>query len=69
MTHYPNGECYCGCGGVTPPQSYFLPGHDKRAEAKVIREKYGGVIEFLVAHGYGPKAKSDTTVTTESGIS
>lgn len=28
----PNGLCWCDCGGTTKPGSYFLQGHDKRAE-------------------------------------
>jgi hypothetical protein len=28
----PNGLCYCDCGQTPSPGSYFLQGHDKRAE-------------------------------------
>ena len=50
----PTGECWCGCGAETPVGSFFVQGHDKRAEARVILEKYGSVPDFLLAHGYGP---------------
>lgn len=50
----PTGECWCGCEQETGLGSFFLPGHDKFAESAVISMKYGGVPEFLVAHGYGP---------------
>lgn len=32
MPSAPNGHCWCDCGGQTKPGSYFLQGHDKRAE-------------------------------------
>jgi hypothetical protein len=31
-TPMPNGLCWCDCGGKTKPGSYFLQGHDKRAD-------------------------------------
>jgi hypothetical protein len=31
-TPAPNGLCWCDCGGKTKPGSYFMQGHDKRAE-------------------------------------
>ena len=54
---FPTGRCYCGCGGATEPTSYFAPGHDKRAEAKVVKDVYGSVVYFLAAHGYGPEGR------------
>jgi hypothetical protein len=52
---YPVGKCYCGCGSeLNDPRGFFVSGHDKRAEAKVIKERYGNVPNFLLAHGYGP---------------
>lgn len=52
---YPVGRCYCGCGADLPdPRGFFVAGHDKRAEAQVIRDRYGNVPNFLIAHGYGP---------------
>lgn len=50
----PTGDCWCGCGSETKRGAFFLPGHDKVAESAVILTRYGGVPEFLVAHGFGP---------------
>ena len=41
----------CGCGAETPIGSFFAAGHDKIAESAMILTAYGGVPEFLVAHG------------------
>ena len=54
----PTGECWCGCGAETSIGSFFLPGHDKAAEAAVISLEYGGAPRFLVQHGYGPEGKN-----------
>jgi hypothetical protein len=54
----PAGECWCGCGTETPAVSFFLPGHDKVAESKVIMAEYGSVADFLAAHGYGPGGRN-----------
>jgi hypothetical protein len=54
---FPTGKCFCGCGEPTEGTSYFVAGHDKRAEAKVVKEVYGSVVEFLAAHGYGPEGR------------
>lgn len=32
MAATPNGFCWCDCGGKTKPGSFFLQGHDKRAD-------------------------------------
>ena len=51
----PTGYCWCGCGEETANvRSFFLTGHDRAAEAAVIINEYGGIPEFLMAHGYGP---------------
>jgi hypothetical protein len=34
--------------------SFFAPGHDKRAESRLIMEVFGGVPQFLTAFGRGP---------------
>ena len=52
------GRCYCGCLQQTKGRSFFVPGHDRKAETAVIRLEYGGVAEFLVKHGYGPGGKN-----------
>ena len=54
------GRCYCGCGKQTKGRSFFVPGHDRKAETAVIKMEYGGVAEFIVAHGYGPGGKNPT---------
>lgn len=55
----PTGECWCGCGQQTrEPGNFFVPGHDKLAEAAVINIEYGSVAQFLVAHDYGPHGKN-----------
>ena len=53
----PSGECWCGCGTEVPVRSFFVPGHDRKAESKVIQSEYGSVADFLAAHGYGPGGK------------
>ncbi len=50
----PTGQCWCGCRAKIDLGSFFAPGHDKRAESKVIMEVFGGVPQFLKACGYGP---------------
>jgi hypothetical protein len=58
---FPCGVCWCGCGArLADSRVFFLVGHDKRAEARVIRERYGDVASFLLAHGYGPPAGAGT---------
>ncbi len=50
----PNGKCWCGCGTAT--EGYFARGHDKRAEAMLLKIKHGPnepVAAFLHANGYG----------------
>ncbi|MFC1915281.1 hypothetical protein ACFLW4_01085 [Chloroflexota bacterium] len=54
----PTGQCWCGCGQDAARGSFFLPGHDKKAESAVIMAEYGGVPEFLTQHGYGPEGKN-----------
>jgi hypothetical protein len=53
----PTGDCWCGCGAETRPGAFFVPSHDRVAEAAVIRAHYGSIPEFLVAHGGGPPSK------------
>jgi hypothetical protein len=45
--------CHCGCGQRTHPGSNFLPGHDRKAEKKILDIHYGGsVIGLLHFHNY-----------------
>ena len=50
----PTGTCWCGCDAQVDLGSFFSPGHDKRAEARLIMEVFGGVPQFLHAFGRGP---------------
>jgi hypothetical protein len=54
----PTGECWCGCGAETGLGSFFVSGHDKRAEAAIVKTVYGDVPKLLVAHGFGPGGKN-----------
>lgn len=51
----PTGQCWCGCGEATSIGAFFLSGHDRRAEAAVVKCEYGDVPTFLHRHGYGPE--------------
>lgn len=55
-TAYPIGLCYCGCSTekLKDPTAFFRLGHDAKAAHQVIREVYGNVANFQLAHGYGP---------------
>jgi len=59
----PTGVCWCGCRLQVDLGSFFAPGHDKRAEAKLIMELFGGVPQFLVAFGRGPADVAGTDAT------
>jgi len=50
----PTGKCWCGCGGETERGSFFLKGHDKKAE-RGLRELLGwkDIPAFLNAYEYG----------------
>ena len=50
----PNGKCWCGCNGTTKPGRFFLPYHDRKAEAALVKVEYGDIANMLAAHGYGP---------------
>ena len=57
----PTGACWCGCGEETPVGAFFRVGHDKVAEAAIIRSEYGSVAAFLVRHGFGPGGRNART--------
>jgi hypothetical protein len=51
-----NGSCYCGCGGTTKPGKYFVITHDRKAETRVIRERFGNIATLVVwAETHMPK--------------
>jgi hypothetical protein len=57
----PTGACFCGCGAETRKDSFFLAGHDKKAESMLTKIKYGeddSVAYRLVDEGYGPDGKN-----------
>ena len=54
----PRGECWCGCGESVPARSFFVSGHDRRAEGMFIRMEYGSVAQMLAEHGYGPDGRN-----------
>jgi hypothetical protein len=54
----PTGSCWCGCGEYTSVGAFFSLGHDKRAEAAIVKVVYGSVPALLVAHGYGPGGRN-----------
>ena len=45
-------------GDETKIGSFFLSGHDKFAESAVITMVYGGIPNFLDAHGFGPEGQN-----------
>jgi|SoiMethySBSTD1v2_1073268.scaffolds.fasta_scaffold1091320_2 hypothetical protein len=54
----PTGHCWCGCGNEPKSEAFFLPGHDRAAEAAVVTLIYGSIPKFLAEHGFGPEARS-----------
>ena len=61
-----DGHCWCGCGKPTSRRAFFVPSHDRKAEAAVLAIHYGGSIaQVLAAHGYGPGRKNLCTAVTE----
>jgi len=54
----PGAKCWCGCGSEPKEGAFFLPGHDRAAEAAVVTLVYGGIPQFLAAHGFGPDGRS-----------
>ncbi len=63
----PNGLCWCDCGGHPNSGSFFLPGHDKRAERYLaIIENSEPIADRLAAKGYIPGKKSLRDDTLEA---
>ncbi len=54
----PGTKCWCGCGSEPKEGAFFMPGHERAAEGAVVQLVYGGVPQFLAAHGFGPEARS-----------
>jgi hypothetical protein len=55
----PQGVCYCGCGTVVGPNKFFVPTHDRIAEAYLLAAEYdGSIANMIISHGYGPGRKN-----------
>ena len=54
----PTGICWYGCNSETEPTSFFIPGHDSKAESATLDLEYGGRLELLHGHGYGPSGRN-----------
>jgi len=63
----PTGRCFCGCGGRVPPGRFFVPSHDRRAEAEIIRERYGSIAGFVAAHLHEPASASSAPAARGAG--
>lgn len=50
----PTGTCWCGCDEPVGRGAFFVSGHDKRAEAAVVKVVYGSVPDLLAKHDFGP---------------
>ena len=51
----PTGLCWCGCGGEAAKGKFFLPNHDRKAEAARVVVAYGSIADMLADHGFGPE--------------
>ncbi|WP_235009787.1 hypothetical protein [Mycobacterium sp. 3519A] len=43
----PDGTCFCGCGEATSDGKFFVTSHDRRAESRAIRERFGDIATFV----------------------
>lgn len=51
----PNGQCWCDCGGSPKPGSFFLSGHDKRAERYLAAiDGAQSMADRLASRGFKP---------------
>ena len=64
----PSGICWCGCGASCGRDSFFKAGHDRIAEAALVKAEYGSVALFLNAHGYGPGGKNAHATARKSHL-
>lgn len=56
---YPNGSCYCGCDETPKRGKYFVITHDRKAEARVIKERFGDIAAFVAwAETHMPKIEN-----------
>ena len=55
----PTGSCFCGCGAESNTGSYWVQGHDKKAESDMNSIHHADqVVQRLIDLGYGPDAKN-----------
>jgi hypothetical protein len=43
----PTGRCFCGCHGTPKPGRFFIQTHDRKAESRIIRERFGDIATFV----------------------
>lgn len=55
-------DCHCGCGGISPTGSHFLPGHDENVRAAVMYLITGlprhGTKKLAEIFGFGPGGRN-----------
>ena len=51
----PKGLCWYGCGRMTTQGRYFLPYHDRKTEATLVKVAYGSIANMLARGGYSPE--------------
>jgi hypothetical protein len=65
----PTGTCWCDCGGTPKPGSFFLPGHDKRADRYLAAiEGSQSIADRLASRGFVPGTDSlrDATLSADA---
>jgi len=68
MGAVPNGLCWDDCGGTPKPGSFFLPGHDKRAERYMAAiEESASIADRLNSRDFVPGKKSLREATLATG--
>jgi hypothetical protein len=58
----PTGSCFCGCDEAPKPGKFFVQTHDRKAESRVIRERFGNIATFVAwAEAHVPAHASERT--------
>ncbi len=66
----PNGKCWDDCGGEPGRGSFFLQGHDKRAERYLVAvDGAKSIAERVAAHGFTPGTGEFRAATLASDAS
>jgi hypothetical protein len=55
---FPDGRCYCGCGGETGARSLFVRGHDRLAMQKILAHDYPGLTTAQIMVKLGLKSRA-----------